>query len=171
MCSRSVQLRKCPKLRKPMPLPPGRLKSLSFLRPTSTSLYRSPSPFPDPFFPVSVWTSCTLCSPLSLSSPPCSRLRHWPRSNSVSHLRSCPDQPPDQSLTRSRGFGTGHDGGLSSWNVYSKQKALEDVALKEVCYRNLYADLSAFVVKDTGEVLVEDSRSLSRWVGRGRSAS
>ncbi|BGO97305.1 hypothetical protein RTBOTA2_001933 [Rhodotorula toruloides] len=45
---------------------------------------------------------------------------------------------------------------LSAGENEHAASAYEEVALKEICYRNLYADVAAFTVKYQKEVLVAD---------------
>lgn len=88
--------------------------------------------------------------------------------------------------------GPGKDGSISAINGFDKDQKYSDVALKEVCYRNLYADLGklpsrstsarpcprltpsapapspdAFEVKETKEVVVQDSRKATVFMSQG----
>ncbi|GAA5979584.1 hypothetical protein JCM10908_002974 [Rhodotorula pacifica] len=61
----------------------------------------------------------------------------------------------------------GHDGSISSINAHHKIKDYGEVSLKEICYRNLYADLAAFKVKNTKEALITDSKHQTVFVSQG----
>lgn len=81
--------------------------------------------------------SLTLPCVLLLSS-----VRSSPRYRSVSPAP--PRRPPprfSKLLTSSSHPGTGPEGQISSVNAHSKIKDYGQANMKEICYRNLYADL------------------------------
>ncbi|BGP53586.1 hypothetical protein JCM8202_001447 [Rhodotorula sphaerocarpa] len=77
--------------------------------------------------------------------------------------------PPEPELTRT--FIPSKDGGKTGLVTVGTQKGAEanvGVSLKEVCYRNLYADASAFKVKYNKEVAVQDNKHANVFLFDGK---
>ncbi|GAA6010055.1 uncharacterized protein JCM10292_001382 [Rhodotorula paludigena] len=63
-------------------------------------------------------------------------------------------------------YGYGGDGLISVGN-FNEKAAKAAVTLKEICYRNLYADVQDFAVKSNKEVLTKDSKNLDVFLRDG----
>ncbi|GJN88154.1 hypothetical protein Rhopal_001111-T1 [Rhodotorula paludigena] len=63
-------------------------------------------------------------------------------------------------------YGYGGDGLISVGN-FNEKAAKAAVTLKEICYRNLYADVQDFAVKSNKEVLIKDSKNLDVFLRDG----
>ncbi|GAA5908342.1 hypothetical protein JCM8208_000382 [Rhodotorula glutinis] len=59
------------------------------------------------------------------------------------------------------------DGKLALSDSESEKEDLRDISLKEVCYRNLYADIDAFTVKHSTETLISDSNGKTVFLSDG----
>ncbi|GAA5849957.1 hypothetical protein JCM9279_002473 [Rhodotorula babjevae] len=61
------------------------------------------------------------------------------------------------------------DGGkLTLSDSQSKKEDVSDISLKEICYRNLYADVDAFTIKHTTEALISDTHGKTVFLSDGR---
>ncbi|GAA5876834.1 hypothetical protein JCM3774_000785 [Rhodotorula dairenensis] len=61
----------------------------------------------------------------------------------------------------------GPDGQISAVNAHSKLREYGQADLKEMCFRNLYADLAAFKIKHSQEVLISDSKGGTAFLSQG----
>ncbi|KPV77135.1 uncharacterized protein RHOBADRAFT_42345 [Rhodotorula graminis WP1] len=59
------------------------------------------------------------------------------------------------------------DGKTAISDSQSRKEDLRDMSLKEICYRNLYADVDAFTVKHSTEALISDTHGKAVFLSDG----